>query len=68
VLTDPAEVARRAVGIVVDHEVTTTDGSVMALVASSICVHGDTPHAAAVARRVRRELERAGVTLVPFVS
>ena len=68
VITDPAQVARRAVGIVVDHEVPTTDGSVMALVASSICVHGDTPHAATVARRVRRELERAGVTLVPFVS
>jgi UPF0271 protein len=68
VLSDPAEVARRAVGIVVDNETVTTDGSVIALVASSICVHGDTPRAATVARRVRKELQRAGVNLAPFVS
>ena len=49
VLDDPAEVARRAVGIAVDHQVTAVDGTTLNLVASSICVHGDTPGAAAMA-------------------
>jgi UPF0271 protein len=32
----------------------------------SICVHGDSPHAVAVARSVRARLEAAGITLAPF--
>ena len=67
-LTDPDEVARRAVGIVVDGHVRATDGTAVSLAASSICVHGDTPGAAVLARRVRQALEEAGVTLVPFAS
>jgi len=66
VLTDPAQVARRAVGIAVDHHVTAVDGSVIDLTASSICVHGDTPGAADLARQVRSALQDAGVTLLPF--
>ena len=65
VLTDPEEVARRAVGIAVDHAVRAVDGTMISLAASSICVHGDTPGADALARRVRRALEDAGVALVP---
>ena len=59
---------RRALGIAIDHEVTAVDGTTLALTATSICVHGDTPGAAVMARRVRSELERLGVTLAPFVS
>jgi len=68
VLTDPAEVARRALRLAVDHEVTTVEGTVISLTASSICVHGDTPGAGEAARQVRTTLEGAGVTLLPFVS
>ncbi|MGO4422664.1 LamB/YcsF family protein, partial [Streptomyces sp. MCAF7] len=32
----------------------------------SLCVHGDTPGAADIARRVRAELEGAGVRVEPF--
>jgi 5-oxoprolinase (ATP-hydrolysing) subunit A len=66
VLTDPTEVARRALRIAVDHEVTAVDGSTIRLDASSICVHGDTPGAEDLARRVRGALEHAGVTVVAF--
>jgi 5-oxoprolinase (ATP-hydrolysing) subunit A len=66
VLTDAGEVARRALGIVLDHEVAALDGSTIALGASSICVHGDTPGAPMLARHVRRALEDAGVVLVAF--
>ena len=68
VLTDPAEVARRALRLAVDHEATTVEGTVIGLTASSICVHGDTPGAGEAARQVRTTLEGAGVTLLPFVS
>ncbi len=68
VLDDADQVACRAVGIVVDHAVTAVDGSTLRLRASSICVHGDTPGATELARRVRAALEDAGVTLIPFLS
>lgn len=68
VLTDPEEVARRAVAIAVEHRVRATDGTTIAVTASSICVHGDTPGAEVLARRVRRALEDVGVALIPFVS
>ena len=68
VLTDPVEVARRAVGIVVDHQVTAVDGTSITMAASSICVHGDTPGAEMLARRVRGAVESAGVRLLPFVT
>jgi UPF0271 protein len=68
VIDEAGQVARRAVGIAVDHAVTAIDGSTLSLGASSICVHGDTPGATELARRVRAALEDSGVTLAPFVS
>ena len=64
VLTDRrGGAARQALDIAVDHRVTAVDGSVIDMAASSICVHGDTPGAVAVARHVRDALAEAGVTL-----
>ena len=68
VLTDPEEVARRAVAIAMEHRVPAADGTTIAVTASSICLHGDTPGAELLARRVRRALEDVGVALIPFVS
>ena len=65
VLTDPAEVAIRAVRMATG-EVVATDGSLLRLDARSMCLHGDTPGAAALARAVRDGLVAAGVELVPF--
>jgi UPF0271 protein len=42
------------------------DGGELRLSPESICVHGDTPGAVEIARRVRAELEQAGVTLSAF--
>jgi UPF0271 protein len=61
VLSDPDEAARQAVGLAVDRRVVGSDGTLLRVVAASICVHGDTPGAAAVARAVRERLEAAGV-------
>ena len=68
VLHDPDEVAERCVRLVVRGEVTAVDGSVVPVRAASLCVHGDSPGAVAMARAVREHLESAGVTVAPFVG
>jgi UPF0271 protein len=67
VLTDPATVAARAVSIATEREVIAVDGSRVAVHARSICIHGDTPGAIAMARAVRAGLEVASVQLHSFV-
>ncbi len=64
-LTEPQQVAARAVRIAVDGLVDTVDGP-LELHADSLCVHGDSPGAAATARAVRTALEEAGLVLRPF--
>jgi 5-oxoprolinase (ATP-hydrolysing) subunit A len=68
VVTDPDEVAERAVSLAVDQRVVAIDGSWIPVAAQSICIHGDTPGAAALATRVRRSLATAGVTVAAFVT
>lgn len=68
VLHDPAEVARRAVGMVLEGRVTAVDGSRVDLACESVCVHGDSPDAVALARAVRAQLESAGVVVRPFLG
>jgi 5-oxoprolinase (ATP-hydrolysing) subunit A len=65
-LTDPEVVAARAVSMVVDGVVPTVSGAALEVSPRSICLHGDTPGAVALAGAVRAALERAGVTLAPF--
>ena len=66
VLTDPEIVAARAVDMVVRGTVPTVSGAALEISARSICVHGDTPGAVALASAVRTALEQAGVTLTSF--
>ncbi len=54
VIHDPADAARRAVELARSGKV------------RSLCVHGDTPGAVTMAKRVRAELEAAGVRIAPF--
>jgi UPF0271 protein len=60
-LTDPDEVADRAVRLVREGVVTAVDGSLVEAAAASLCVHGDTPAAVAMARAVRAALDGAGI-------
>jgi UPF0271 protein len=68
VVTDPGEVAARAVRLAIDHEVVAIDGTVVRVPARSLCVHGDTPGAVELARAVRDALDDAGVALHPFTA
>lgn len=68
VLTDPQEIAARAVRLAVDEEVVATDDSVVSIAARSLCVHGDTPGAVEIARAVREALDSAGVSAQSFIG
>jgi UPF0271 protein len=66
VLDDPAAVARRVVTIVTEGKVEAVDGTWVPVACDSVCVHGDSPGAVAMAREVRAALLAAGVELRPF--
>ncbi|GLV84288.1 UPF0271 protein [Streptomyces lavendulae subsp. lavendulae] len=66
VVHDPDAVVARAVGMAAGGSVTAADGSRIAVAARSLCVHGDTPGAAELARRVRDALGAAGVRVEAF--
>ncbi|MDT5041090.1 MAG: 5-oxoprolinase (ATP-hydrolyzing) subunit [Actinoplanes sp.] len=65
-LDDPGEVAARMLRLVTTGTLTAVDGSVISVEAASICVHGDSPGAVAMARAVREALAGAGVIPVAF--
>lgn len=67
VIHDPEVVAERVVRMALDGEVIAVDGSPVPLDAASICVHGDTPGAVAIAQQVRSALEEAGVRIAAFI-
>jgi UPF0271 protein len=60
-INNPDTIARRAVGMVRDGLVDAVDGTRVRLAIETICVHGDTPGAAALAARIRAALTAAGV-------
>jgi 5-oxoprolinase (ATP-hydrolysing) subunit A len=68
VLHDPDLVARRMLRLVQNGVVEAIDGTPTRIEAGSICVHGDSPAAVAMARMIRVTLGAAGVTVSPFVG
>jgi UPF0271 protein len=66
VLSEPDEVAEQVRRMVTGAGVIADDGTMVPIVAESICVHGDTPGAVRIAERVRAEIERAGSPVRPF--
>ncbi|HEX5995238.1 MAG TPA: 5-oxoprolinase subunit PxpA [Jiangellales bacterium] len=67
VLHDPDLIAARCVEMARTGKVRAIDGSLVQVHARSLCVHGDTPGAVEIARRVRAALLAVGVELRPFV-
>jgi len=63
VIHDAGQVADRAVFMVTHRAVPTRDGGSRPLDVDTICIHGDTPGAAALALAVREALTRAGVRI-----
>jgi UPF0271 protein len=66
VVTDPESVVERSVGLARSGTVASHDGERISVRARSLCLHGDTPGAVDLARRVRAQLESAGVRVEAF--
>ncbi|POX56026.1 hypothetical protein C3489_07660 [Streptomyces sp. Ru71] len=66
VITDAEAVVERSMSIARSGTVTAHSGSRIEVRARSLCLHGDTPGAVELARRVRRRLQEAGVRVEAF--
>ena len=65
VIEHDSEVVQRAIRMVTRETVLATDGSEIRVAADTICIHGDTAGAGSRAARLRRELEAAGISVLP---
>jgi UPF0271 protein len=65
-LDDPAVVAERVVRMVTQGRLTAVDGTELEIEPDSVCIHGDSPGAVAMARQVRAALAGAGVGIEAF--
>jgi len=63
-IVDEAQSLAQTLSLVRDHRVTAIDGSVVAVNAQSVCLHGDGAHALAFARRIRATLEQEGIAVM----
>jgi UPF0271 protein len=66
VVADPAVAAARAVAIARDGQIRAVDGTGVQVRAESVCVHGDTPGAVAIAQAVRAALLAAQLDVQAF--
>jgi 5-oxoprolinase (ATP-hydrolysing) subunit A len=66
VLHDPAQIAQRVLSMVTSGQVTAVDGTQLAVVVESVCVHGDSPGAVQIAAAVRDQLKAAGTEIKAF--
>ncbi|PNG19503.1 LamB/YcsF family protein [Streptomyces cahuitamycinicus] len=66
VVTDPDAVVERSLALARSGEVVSRSGRRIEVRARSLCLHGDTPGAVELARRVREGLEASGVLVEAF--
>jgi UPF0271 protein len=64
-IDDEEEASRRAVRMVREGRVRSRQGEDVVIVAETICIHGDGPHALPFARSIRQALEREGIAVRP---
>lgn len=67
VLHDAGQVARRMLELITEGGIRSVEGSFTPVRADSICVHGDSPGAIAMAAAIRTLLESEGITIRGFV-
>jgi UPF0271 protein len=68
VIHDPQAVAERMLHMVKEGRIAALDGTDIALDAQTICIHGDTPAAVAIARTLSETLTGHGVELKAFAE
>jgi UPF0271 protein len=65
-LTDPDEVAEQALRLARDGVVIASDGTRLSIRADTLCLHGDTPGAPEIARRIHERFRQEGVRIAPL--
>jgi len=68
VLRDEKMIAHRMVQLAREGTLEAIDGSTIRVEAQSICVHGDSPGAVAIAQEIRRRFEAEGITIRFFAG
>lgn len=66
VIHDPGEIADRTLRMVLENVIQSRNGVAIAVQADTVLLHGDTPAAVDLARRVRSDLETAGIEIAPL--
>ena len=66
VIHDTGEVVERSLRMVTEGRATAINGEEIEVQADSLCLHGDTPGAVEMAAALKRELEAAGVEILPL--
>ncbi|HEY2255216.1 MAG TPA: 5-oxoprolinase subunit PxpA [Variovorax sp.] len=62
-IEDEEQSLAQALSLVRDHQVRAIDGSMVAIRAQTVCLHGDGAHALAFARRIRERLTAEGIAI-----
>ncbi|WP_213955129.1 MULTISPECIES: 5-oxoprolinase subunit PxpA [unclassified Variovorax] len=62
-IEDDALAMAQAISLVRDHSVRAIDGSLVAVNAQTVCLHGDGPHALKFARSIREKLAGEGIAI-----
>ncbi len=60
-MSSPECAARQALSIANRNQIESTNGSIIAVHAQTLCIHADTPNAVEIAQRVRHTLTTAGI-------
>jgi UPF0271 protein len=68
VLHDEKKIADRMVQLAREGTLEAIDGSMIRIEAQSICVHGDSPGAVAIAQEIRRRFEAEGIAIRSFAD
>ena len=66
-ITDPDAAAARLFGFFDSGLMPTVGGEPVALAVDSVCIHGDSPHAVAMARHLKNAFVARGLAIAPFV-
>jgi UPF0271 protein len=66
VIKDPDVVAQRALMMAQEGKVVAIDGKEIPFRPETLCVHGDTPGAVNLVRKIRQALTEAGVEVIPL--
>src|SRR5699024_6319605 len=67
VLHDPDAVAERVLRLATEGTLNAVDGSEISIGAESVCIHGDSPGAGAMAERIATRLDSEGIAVRPFL-